>query len=105
MSVVAAAGVRSRLVWCGTYPPVAEAATNPKGLHMNRTRSNANPTRRISGPDPHLRDEVGMNTAEYAVGTVGACGFAGLLYQLLTSEFGRNLLQGLFDKVLTLLPF
>ena len=63
--------------------------------------------RRRSGPHPHLpvRDEAGMNTAEYAVGTVGACGFAGLLYQLLTSDFGRQLLQTLFDKVLTLLPF
>ena len=54
---------------------------------------------------PRLRDDAGMTTAEYAVGTVGACGFAGLLYQLLTSDFGRQLLQHLFDKVLTLLPF
>jgi len=46
-----------------------------------------------------------MNTAEYAVGTVGACGFAGLLYQLLTSDFGRNLLESLFSKVTDLLPF
>ena len=63
--------------------------------------------RRLSGRRLTLpiRDEAGMNTAEYAVGTVGACGFAGLLYQLLTSDFGRELLQGLFDKVLTLLPF
>jgi hypothetical protein len=51
------------------------------------------------------RDESGMNTAEYAVGTVGACGFAGILYQVLTSDFGQNLLEGLFDKVLHLLPF
>ena len=58
--------------------------------------------RRLTMP---VRDEAGMNTAEYAVGTVGACGFAGLLYQLLTSDFGRELLQSLFDKVLTLLPF
>jgi hypothetical protein len=58
--------------------------------------------RRLTLP---VRDEAGMNTAEYAVGTVGACGFAGLLYQLLTSDFGRDLLQSLFDKVLTLLPF
>lgn len=55
-------------------------------------------------PPVRVRDDAGMNTAEYAVGTVGACGFAGLLYQLLTSDFGRQLLQGLFDKVLTLLP-
>lgn len=51
------------------------------------------------------RTEDGMNTAEYAVGTVGACGFATLLYQLLTSSVGENLLQSIFDKVLTVLPF
>ncbi|MDQ3484993.1 MAG: DUF4244 domain-containing protein, partial [Actinomycetota bacterium] len=38
------------------------------------------------------RSEDGMNTAEYAVGTVGACGFATILYKLLTSDFGQNLL-------------
>lgn len=52
-----------------------------------------------------LRSEDGMNTAEYAVGTVGACGFAGILYKLLTSDFGQSVLQSIFDKVLTLLPF
>lgn len=51
------------------------------------------------------RTEDGMNTAEYAVGTVGACGFAGILYKLLTSDFGQNILQSVFDRVLTLLPF
>ncbi|NDL57766.1 DUF4244 domain-containing protein [Phytoactinopolyspora mesophila] len=30
--------------------------------------------------------EDGMSTAEYAVGTVAACGFGGVLYKLLTSE-------------------
>lgn len=53
---------------------------------------------------PH-RTEEGMTTAEYAVGTVGACGFATILYQLLTSDFGRNLLTSIFDKVVNLLPF
>ncbi len=52
-----------------------------------------------------LRTEDGMNTAEYAVGTVGACGFAGILYKLLTSDFGQSILQSVFDKVLTVLPF
>jgi hypothetical protein len=28
--------------------------------------------------------EAGMTTAEYAVGTVAACGFAGVLYKVLT---------------------
>ena len=46
-----------------------------------------------------------MNTAEYAVGTGAACGFGGLLYTVLTSDFGRNLIEGIFDKVTGLLPF
>ena len=58
-------------------------------------------TTRRSGP----RGESGMNTAEYAVGTVGACGFATVLYQILTSEFGTGLLKDLFDKVVDILPF
>jgi hypothetical protein len=49
--------------------------------------------------------EHGMTTAEYAVGTVSACSFAGLLFKLLTSSFGQNLLEGLFSKILGLLPF
>jgi|1186.fasta_scaffold167289_2 hypothetical protein len=51
------------------------------------------------------RDEAGMSTAEYCVGTVSACGFGGLLYSLLTSDFGQNLIQSIFDKVTSLLPF
>ena len=51
------------------------------------------------------RGEAGMSTAEYAVGTVSACGFAGLLYKLLTSGLGQNLLEGIFNKVVDLLPF
>jgi hypothetical protein len=46
-----------------------------------------------------------MNTAEYAVGTVSACGFAGLLYKLLTSDLGTTILTGIFEKVTELLPF
>lgn len=37
-------------------------------------------------------DEAGMTTAEYAVGTVAACGFGGLLLNLLTSDTVLNLL-------------
>jgi hypothetical protein len=52
-----------------------------------------------------LSDEAGMTTAEYCVGTVSACGFGGLLYTLLTSDFGTGLLENIFDKVTSLLPF
>lgn len=52
-----------------------------------------------------VRNQRGMATAEYAVGTVSACGFAGLLYKLLTSDFGQSLLTGIIDKIVGILPF
>lgn len=51
------------------------------------------------------RTDDGMSTAEYAVGTVSACGFAGVLYKILTSEWAEALLQSVLDKVIGLLPF
>ncbi len=45
-----------------------------------------------------LRSERGMTTAEYAVGTVAACGFGGVLYKLLTSEPVQDLLSNVIDK-------
>lgn len=50
-------------------------------------------------------EEEGMTTAEYAVGTVGACGFAGVLVRLLTSDWAQGLLTDLFDKVWGVLTF
>ena len=49
------------------------------------------------------RDERGITTAEYAVGTAAGAGLAGLLYKLLTGGFGDRLLKTLFDHVLGLL--
>ena len=49
------------------------------------------------------RDEQGITTAEYAVGTAAGAGLAGLLYKLLTGGFGDHLLKTLFDHVLSLL--
>ncbi|MDQ1603129.1 MAG: hypothetical protein QOE01_974 [Actinomycetota bacterium] len=48
------------------------------------------------------RSEAGMATAEYAVGTVAACGFGGLLFKLLTSDSIRELLTELIKRALTL---
>lgn len=36
--------------------------------------------------------DSGMTTAEYAVGTVAACGFGGVLIELLTSDSIQTLL-------------
>jgi Protein of unknown function (DUF4244) len=47
------------------------------------------------------RDE-GMSTAEYAVGTVAAAAFAGLLFKIVTSHEVRTLLTGIIRKALQL---
>ncbi|MDQ1689210.1 MAG: hypothetical protein QOK42_2185 [Frankiaceae bacterium] len=49
-----------------------------------------------------LADEAGMTTAEYAVGTVAACGFAGVLLKLLTSHDVLSLLMKLVAHALGL---
>jgi hypothetical protein len=46
------------------------------------------------------RDERGITTAEYAVGTACGAGLAGVLYQLLTSGFGQKLLELIFNWVM-----
>ncbi|MFD2083257.1 Protein of unknown function [Actinopolymorpha cephalotaxi] len=47
-------------------------------------------------------DERGMTTAEYAVGTVAAASFAGLLIKLLTSSEVQQLLLKLVKAALSL---
>lgn len=44
--------------------------------------------------------EAGMSTAEYAVGTVAACGFAAVLYKIVTSGPVRTALTGVIEKAL-----
>ena len=51
--------------------------------------------RRIGG-------DSGMTTAEYAVGTVAACGFGGILYKVVTSETTIQLVGELLKRALTL---
>jgi hypothetical protein len=46
------------------------------------------------------RNTAGMATAEYAVGLVAACGFAGLLVTILRSPEVRALLFGIIRKAL-----
>ena len=52
--------------------------------------------RRLTGDD-------GMTTAEYAVGTVAACGFAGTLLQLLGSDWVQDLLKSVIDSAFDLI--
>jgi hypothetical protein len=47
-----------------------------------------------------LRGDAGMNTAEYAVGTLAAVAFAGLLLKVLTSDTVRAALAGVIQRAL-----
>ena len=49
------------------------------------------------------REDAGMTTVEYAVGTVAAAGFGGLLIKLLMSDEARNLIWGVISNALSAL--
>lgn len=53
---------------------------------------------------PPARDEAGMSTAEYAVGTLAACGFAGVLWAVVHSGEVHSLLQSVVARALNLAP-
>jgi hypothetical protein len=46
--------------------------------------------------------DEGMSTAEYAVGTVAAAAFAGLLFKIVTSSEVKTLLTGIIRRALQL---
>jgi len=56
---------------------------------------------RLTGRLRALRSEHGMTTAEYAVGTVAACGFGGILYKVLTSPEITRMLKDLVERALS----
>lgn len=51
------------------------------------------------------RLEQGMATAEYAVGTLGACTIGGVLVKVGQSEWFGDLVKDLIDRIPDLLPF
>ncbi|MBS2962777.1 DUF4244 domain-containing protein [Actinocrinis puniceicyclus] len=44
--------------------------------------------------------QAGTTTAEYAIGTLAACGFAALLYKIVTSGSVSTLLSGIIHRAL-----
>jgi hypothetical protein len=44
--------------------------------------------------------DAGMTTAEYAVGTVAACGFGAVLYKVVTSGKVSSALQSMIERAL-----
>ncbi|GGP74789.1 hypothetical protein GCM10010278_61340 [Streptomyces melanogenes] len=44
--------------------------------------------------------DAGMTTSEYAVGTIAACGFAAVLYKVVTSGAVSSALQSVVERAL-----
>ena len=81
-------------------------ASGPAGADSEVSMSSSTPIRtavswlthvRLSRGSCVPRPEAGMATAEYAVATVAACGFAGVLYKLITSDLVMSLLKALIS--------
>ena len=66
-------------------------------------RSSGTLSRRPAGPvRSHLfRRDDGAVTAEYAVTTIAACGFAGILYEILKSDTVVSLIVKVISKALS----
>ena len=58
--------------------------------------------RAFERPRPR-RDELGMTTAEYAVGTVAATAFAVILYKIVTGSQVTSLLTSIVKRALSVL--
>ncbi|KJK49987.1 membrane protein [Lentzea aerocolonigenes] len=48
-----------------------------------------------------LKDDSGMSTVEYAIGTLAVAALAGVLYAIATSDWMENMLQGLIQRALS----
>ena len=54
-----------------------------------------------TAPRRSLRDDSGMSTVEYAIGTIAAAAFAALLYTVITGDSIHAALTGLVQRALS----
>lgn len=67
--------------------------------YAGETRNDRRP---VKGRHVAIREESGMTTAEYAIGTIAAASFAALLIKLVTSEQVRDMLMRVIRSALSL---
>lgn len=67
-------------------------------MHEQTTHNDIEP----SAPRRSLADEEGSATAEYAIATMAAVGFAGLLVVILRSDEVRGILMGIVRSALSI---
>jgi len=78
---------------------VIVCTTTTVGFLANRAAAARTVRGRLRGID----GDSGMSTAEYAVGTIAACAFAAVLYQVVTGDSIVSALQDLIDSALSTL--
>jgi len=84
----------------------AQTARTPHFLAM--TSATSGRTRRgtrepeVSLTHEPMDPEAGLATAEYAIATIAAVGFAGLLIAVLKSDTVRGLLEGIISSALSI---
>jgi len=72
-----------------------------KALHSFRSAADRAMARLSASVQARLtpaQPDAGMTTAEYAMGTVAACGFSGILYKLITSDLVMGLLKAAISR-------
>ncbi|WP_415857288.1 DUF4244 domain-containing protein [Sinomonas sp. G460-2] len=74
---------------------------NPSSFRGRRRRLRA-PRRRVRAPRHRMLGQDGMATAEYAIATLGAVAFAGLLVVILRSEEVRGFLLNIIRSALSI---
>lgn len=72
-------------------------STNRRLRRAGRGRANRH---RLRVRHALRRGDLGMSTAEYAVGTIAACAFAAVLYKIVTSGAVSDALRELIEKAL-----
>ncbi|MFI1394109.1 DUF4244 domain-containing protein [Streptomyces sp. NPDC020681] len=55
----------------------------------------------VRGLSRRMREDSGMTTSEYAMGTIAACAFAAVLYKVVTSGAVSGALQKVIGKALS----
>lgn len=68
-----------------------------RGFSSGFARAHSSLRRRLAGRG----GDAGMSTAEYAVGTIAACAFAAVLYQVVTGDSIASALRDLIESALS----
>lgn len=84
--------------------PVAPNPTAPAATPATTSPAAAAPTRRLMSLSRlvgSFRDDDGMSTVEYAIGTIAAAAFAAVLYSVVSGESVVTALTGLVERALS----